>query len=166
MLWLANSYSILLYSYNLFKAGSHFPLSTNITELKTLGDGYPMYYALKKNLTWLLFILSIIAGIPCTILSYALLIKHSDLDIEVEYPFISKLSVGNVFIMQEVLKDDNVVMYADIIVYLNAVAIIYLLGHSIYLRRMLIKYNMQLDADATTPSDFTLIARNLPLDLT
>jgi hypothetical protein len=36
-----------------------------------------MYYALKKNLTWVLFILSIIAGIPCTILAGVQLLKGS-----------------------------------------------------------------------------------------
>lgn len=125
-----------------------------------------MYYALKKNLTWLLLILTIIAGIPCSILSAALYFMNKEVDLVTDYPFISKISIGNVFFMRNFLSEENTIIYADIIVYLNAIAIIYLLIHSIYLRRMLITYNIQLDDDAISPSDFTVVGRNLPLNLT
>jgi hypothetical protein len=53
----------------------------------------------------------------------------------------SRVSIGNVFLMKELFDDDNMTKFADIILYLNAAGIVYLLIHSIYLRRMLIKLN-------------------------
>ena len=78
----------------------------------------------------------------------------------------SKVSVGNVFLIQELFEDDNLVKLADAILYLNAAGILYLLIHSIYVRRMLVAYNQELDEDAVSPSDFTIIARHLPKNLT
>ena len=59
----------------------------------------------------------------------------------------SKVSIGNVFILKEFFADENMTVFADVIVYLNAAGIVYLLIHSIYLRRMLIKLNQELDED-------------------
>eukprot|EP00347_Sterkiella_histriomuscorum_P022863 403336874 len=146
-------------------AGSHFPLCTDIKELYPLGPGYPMYYALKKNLTWLLFILAIICGIPCTILSGIQTLKKSGYDIS-SYPYMSKISIGNVFELKQMFSDDALIVFADVIVYLNAAGIVYLLIHSIWLRKMLIQTNNDLDQDVVSPSDFTIVAKHLPKNLT
>jgi len=127
-----------------------------------------MYFALKKNLTWLLFILALIAAIPCTILSYAIQIinsEDSDTTAADEQPFVTKISVGYVF-LSDYLVTENLTLYAEIIVYLNAAAIVYMVFHSIYLRRMLVAYNKELDSDLISPSDFTCIVKGLPLKLT
>jgi hypothetical protein len=49
--------------------------------------------------------------------------------------------------------------------YLCIAGIIYILIHSIYLRRMLLRMGMELDEDHISPSDFAIIARHLPLNL-
>jgi hypothetical protein len=61
------------------------------------------------------------------------------------YPYIAKVSVGNIFIFKELLSDDNLIIFADVVIYLNAVGILYVLFHSIYLRKMLKEYNSELD---------------------
>ncbi|CDW71822.1 phage head-tail family partial [Stylonychia lemnae] len=146
-------------------AGSEYPLCSDLKDLKSLGAGYPMYYALKKNFAWLLFILSILCGIPCSIIAGVQILKNRGYTSDY-YPYMSKVSIGNVFLIKELFDDDNLILLADIILYLNAVGIIYLLIHSIYLRRMLIKLNQELDEDQISPSDFTLIARHLPQNIT
>ena len=42
-------------------------------------------------------------------------------------------------------SDDALIVFADVIVYLNAAGIVYLLIHSIWLRKMLIQTNNDLD---------------------
>ncbi len=55
---------------------------------------------------------------------------------------------------------------ADIIVYINILGVVYMLLHSIYLRKFLVGMNFQLDKDEVSPSDFGLIVRGLPADCT
>ena len=57
----------------------------------------------------------------------------------------AKVSVGNVFLWSTMFEEENLILYADIIVYLNAAGIVYLLIHSIWLRKMLIQFNTELD---------------------
>lgn len=91
--------------------------------------------------------------------------KNSGYDTE-DYPYMSKVSVGNVFYLGNVTSNDNIEKYAEAIVYLNAIAIAYLLIHSIWLRKMLIQFNLDLDSDVVSPSDFTIVAKHLPKNLT
>lgn len=70
--------------------------------------------------------------------------KNTDFHLD-DYPYISKISIGSIFIIKELFNDDNYIMFADIFVYLNSVGIIYLILHSIYLRRMLVALNLDLD---------------------
>ena len=51
-------------------------------------------------------------------------------------------------------------------IYLNCAAIIYLLIHSIFLRRSLVKLNLDLDKGQITASDFAILGRNLPKNIT
>jgi hypothetical protein len=60
----------------------------------------------------------------------------------------------------------NCPSYAHIIQYLNVAGIGLLLIFSIYMRRLIIKVNFKLDEEHITPSDFTIIVRDLPLKLT
>ena len=55
---------------------------------------------------------------------------------------------------------------ADIIVYINILGVVYMLLHSIYLRKFLVGMSFQLDKDEVSPSDFGLIVRGLPADCT
>jgi hypothetical protein len=58
-----------------------------------------------------------------------------------DFPYMSKVSIGNVFFVKALFNDENLIVLADVMIYLNAAGIVYLLIHSIYLRRMLIKLN-------------------------
>lgn len=127
-----------------------------------------MYFALKKNLAYLLLIISIIAAIPCTVLSYAIkFIQDKDENTTLvldNQPFITKISVGFLF-GNDYLVSENLIVFVEVIVYLNAAAIIYMVFHSIYLRRMLISFNKNLDSDLISPSDYTCIVKGLPMNL-
>jgi hypothetical protein len=69
-------------------------------------------------------------------------------------------------VFKELLNDSNLLVFADIVMYLNSAGIIYILIHSIYQRRMLVSLNIELDKDHTSPSDFAILARNLPKNIT
>ena len=55
---------------------------------------------------------------------------------------------------------------ADLIVYLNILGMVYMLFHSIYLRKMLVQASIDLDRTEISPSDFAILVRGLPLDIT
>ena len=56
--------------------------------------------------------------------------------------------------------------YAMIIMILNFLAIIFFLIYSIHIRRMLIKWVISLDKGYVTASDFAILAKHLPDDIT
>jgi len=55
---------------------------------------------------------------------------------------------------------------ADLIVYLNILGMVYMLFHSIYLRKLLVGASIFLDKSVVSPSDYAILVRNLPLDMT
>jgi hypothetical protein len=55
---------------------------------------------------------------------------------------------------------------ADALMYFNMIGIVYLLIHTIIMRNSLVKMALNLDHKEVTPSDFALIVRNIPKDMT
>lgn len=55
---------------------------------------------------------------------------------------------------------------ADIMTYLNIFGALYVLIHSIFLRRMLVNMTGELDKAEVSPQDFGVIVRNIPLNTT
>jgi hypothetical protein len=41
-----------------------------------------------------------------------------------------------------------------------------MLGHSIYLRRLLVNLSFELDKKEVSPSDFAIVVRNIPKNMT
>lgn len=87
--------------------------------------------------------------------------------------YATQLSVGTMFrnpfnatfnIMWEANSKSNL-FRADVVVFLNIIGVIYMLLHSIYLRRLLVGMSIELDKKETSPSDFAILVRNLPKDV-
>lgn len=55
---------------------------------------------------------------------------------------------------------------ADVIVFFNIIGMVYMLFHSIYLRRLLVGTSIELDKKEISPNDFAILVRGLPLDCT
>ena len=55
---------------------------------------------------------------------------------------------------------------ADLIVYLNILGVVYMLFHSIFLRRLLVGLSLEIDKKETSPSDFAIVVRNIPKNVT
>lgn len=74
----------------------------NSSELACLGSGFSLYYNLKRNMTWLLFILSCMVGIPCTILVYISLRKVQDIfamaEVDVPISYTIRVSVFTMYV--------------------------------------------------------------------
>jgi hypothetical protein len=45
---------------------------------------------------------------------------------------------------------------------LNILGVLYVLLHSIFLRRILVKMSIDLDKKEVSPSDFAIVVRNIP----
>jgi hypothetical protein len=129
--------------------------------LGALGAGYPMYYALKKNLIWCLVILAVIYGIPMTVMIGLKIWKTGDINGITKT--IPKISTVNFYLAD---SEWGQFVYGDVVMYLNCVAIVYLIIHSIYMRRMLLKLKCDIDEEEVTASDFVVLARGLPKNLT
>lgn len=51
---------------------------------------------------------------------------------------------------------------ADVIVFLQILGVVYMLAHSIYLRKLLVGLSLELDKKEISPSDFAVVVRNIP----
>ena len=58
---------------------------------------------------------------------------------------------------------ENAEIIIDVVVYFNMLGIVYLLLHSIILRRSLVSLHLQIDRKEVSPSDYALLVRNIPL---
>ena len=76
---------------------------------------------------------------------------------------IPNLSVAKFFTKD---TDEDNKVYGNVAVYLNCIAILYLLVHSVYIRRRLYRKDTKLDNLEITPSDFALRGSRLPIDIT
>jgi hypothetical protein len=54
---------------------------------------------------------------------------------------------------------------ADIVVYLNIIGVLYMLFHSVRLRQLLVGMSIELDRKEISPSDYAILIRNLPKDV-
>lgn len=88
--------------------------------------------------------------------------------------YATQLSIGTMFRnpynatfnkLFSVDKNSNL-FRADVIVYINILGVVYLLLHSIYLRKFLVQTSIILDRDEISPSDFAILVRGLPADCT
>jgi hypothetical protein len=87
---------------------------------------------------------------------------------------VSRLSVGTVFrnpynatykILFSMDRSSNL-FRADLIVYLQILGVVYMLYHSIMLRRLLVGLSLELDKNLTSPSDFGVVVRNITPNVT
>jgi hypothetical protein len=89
--------------------------------------------------------------------------------------YASELSVGSVFTVSRINNlsnylysegEDNGMYMADALMYINMAGVVILFIHTIFLRRNLVRMSVAMDQDQVSPSDFALIVRGVPLDMT
>ena len=104
-----------------------------------LGAGFPLYFKFKKQITFLLFILSICVGIPGTIIIGTSVISN-DIPVSAQN-FTDKLTIGSIFnvTFSYTLKDENM-LRAEGVMWFNLLGILIMLFASIFIRRSLKKY--------------------------
>lgn len=118
---------------------------------------------MKRNIIWLLFILSCLIGIPGIILVNYSIVAEENLDL-IGVEFSQVIAIGNIF-STEMRFNDTFFVYSEVIKYLCMVGVIYLLVHSVYIRKFMLKMGNDLDTEAITAQDFSIIARHLPNNL-
>ena len=64
------------------------------------------------------------------------------------------------------MKSENSRTLGDVLIGFNIAGIGIVMIASIFVRRMLTGMQIELDKDETTPSDFGIVVRNIPLDMT
>lgn len=87
--------------------------------------------------------------------------------------YATRLSVGTMFrnpfnatyLKYFSANPDSNLFRADVIVYLNILGVVYMLIHSIFLRRQLVIMSINLDRSEISPSDYAILVRNLPKDV-
>lgn len=88
--------------------------------------------------------------------------------------YAARLSAGSVFrnpynaTLNILWSKDNKsnLFRSDLIVYLNIIGVLYVLFHSIYLRKLLVGMSFDLDKKEISPSDFGVVVRYEPKNLT
>jgi hypothetical protein len=140
--------------------------------LAKIGDGYALYFLYLKHIAIMFLVLSIFISVPCIGIaagqnayekgltnfgynkSYSEVmrddVKSSTLT---DNSYVENLSAGKVFTNPEGTKftsiytmDSTTTLFrADMLAYLNILGAIYVLIHSVILRRMLVRTSSQLD---------------------
>jgi len=145
-----------------------------------------MFYAFIKHVGIMFLIISCICSIPILIINNAQvtyggsLAQFDTFDYANLYPvanstynastYATRTSVGTVFrnpynatFLINYSKDTKSNLFrGDIITYLNIVGVLYVLIHSIILRRILVRMSIELDKKEVSPSDFAIVVRNIP----
>lgn len=90
-------------------------------------------------MAWCLFILSIIVSAPCILIYFIRLMQTNSISTGSQN-FLTRLTAGSVYLSQRYNSIDNFILenaeiMIDVVVYFNMLGIVYLLIHSIILRR-------------------------------
>jgi hypothetical protein len=130
-----------------------------------------MYYAFKKSMIIAFLVISVFCSLPSTYIVVMKILQKGGLYNLLDKT-IQKLSIGTVFkakiedASEYVFAVENTAIMADTLMYLNMLGILYLLIHTIFMRKKLVQMANTLDHKETTPSDFALLVRNIPKDMT
>ena len=110
-------------------------------------------------------------SLPCTVIVVNKVLETRDLQDYVK-EYVSQLSIGAVFkaginrVQDFVAKPSNSEFLADLLMYFNMGGVVYLLIHSIIIRRDLVQMAQRLDNKELSPSDYALVVRNIPKNVT
>lgn len=139
-----------------------YPMCCSIMELEDLGWGFPLYFYFKKFLG-LIYIIMIVL---ISIIGWSLYARPRDgnewVDKDEEAPFIISLSIGNLG-----KNPDNYIspeVYTMIALTTFTIIIIFLLH--ILFKPVQVKIIKKVDEINITPSDFTVMISNIPIDKT
>lgn len=154
------------------KANSFYSLCVDPIALNKIGDGYVLYFLYLKHIAIMFLVISIFISVPCVGIaagqnayekgltnfgynkSYAEAekdyVKTSSLT---DASYVENLSAGKVFtnplgtnFTSIYTMDSTTTLFrADMLAYLNILGAIYVLIHSVILRRMLVRTSSQLD---------------------
>ena len=141
------------------KVAPLFRICENVVALEDLGSGFPLYFEYKKFIFIVFLVMSLVIGIIGIIFNYQA--KHgSEWNSNGQNNSIVSLSIGNFGALSSRYKDDKLIAEA----YINSGVIIIVLVLGIILRRRQLRVVKYIDETNITPSDFTMLVSNLPLD--
>ena len=136
-----------------------FPICANLSELNELGPGFHMYYLYIKYLIGLMVVGLLVVGLPCWIDNLQKSNAHDwDLESDGATKFYIDSSVGGQGKVEEIMPFWHSALN---VVFMMLVLISYHL-----LRRKLVKKEEEIDISITTPSDYTVIVKGLPKQVT
>ncbi len=132
-----------------------FPLSVNTNELKELGEGFPLYFDMVRWLTYMIALVLLVSGLLCLVQNY-----------EAEHIAEHDTRLESNLLLRGTLASYGTKPRVSIVQPWVHVATLWLLlfaDHVLNVRhKRLIK---ALDFAVITPSDYTVMIRNLPSDL-
>lgn len=139
-----------------------YPMCCNIMELEDLGWGFPLYFYFKKFLG----VIYIIMIILISIIGWSLYARPRDggewVDEDEDPPFIISLSIGNLGKNSDNYKSTEIY----VMIALTTLTIIIIFVMHILFKPIQTKVIKKVDEINITPSDFTIMISNIPLDKT
>jgi hypothetical protein len=133
-------------------------LTIDNDDLILLGPGFSLYFIFKKSLTYLLALFSAVVGIPGTILIFTQLTGKDEKKALEVWPLTARFSIGNFTLLSKGDFESAMLL----IMYLNMACIVGMIVYGVIIRRHLVRKKLQLDKNTITPSDYSLMAINLP----
>ena len=127
-----------------------FPLGCRTSELSELGIGFPLYFSFAKHSIFILFLASIVVGLPCAIDN----VRSSKMDFFSATP-------GNWYTSASTRADRRIPLWQSL---LHAGFCIFLIFYIFILKRTFKKEANKYDAEKTSPSDFTVWVKDLDIN--
>jgi hypothetical protein len=134
-----------------------YPLMIDAKELGHLGRGYGMYYAFMKDINMVLMILTIFVSVIIVSMTVVYLNSGNYQFTSID-SFIQAITIRTLLVKVE--SEEQKTYAVSIFVACNVAGIFYLLVHSVFQRRKLVKMKHDLDKNRDTPSSFALLVRH------
>jgi len=131
-------------------SGLQFPLLCDVKDLAELGEGFPLYFDLVKWVGFALLLAYLVAGCFCTYRNYS---EANIAAEELRSNWIVRGSLAN-------YGDSSSPSIAEPSLHLSALFLLLLLHEFLIIRHE--KMQADLDQNIVTPSDYTIVVRNLP----
>ncbi|CAI2383775.1 unnamed protein product [Moneuplotes crassus] len=138
-----------------------YDLTCNIIDLNDLGSGIPLYFYFNVYLGILCFIMSLLVGIPMTIIFAKANRQNEWLDGE-EISFLSLFSIGSLGESPENYSDYEI----DLLIGFGLATIILIYISAVLLKNHQSRVIKKIDENNITPGDFAIMLSNVPKDKT
>jgi hypothetical protein len=141
-------------------ASTEFELLCDNKDLAALGPGYTLYFEFKKSMIYAFLGIGVLMAAVGTFLAHRSYNETKELEMWDNLPMFSRYCLLPFMF----LEHDDFQRDMGIIAALNVIGIVAFMVYAFKIRKKLVELHDTLDSENITPSDYSLMVFNLPID--